>query len=164
MGVGATARAVRELAARTNRGVRSGQNWVQLAKFCVVGASGYVINLAVFAALVAAGLHYASAAVLSFGVAVTNNYIWNRIWTFRGARGHIGYQGIRFFIVAPVALAANEILLLLFVPAGSSTLAAQALAVALATPVNFVGNKIWSFSSRRAQGRRAATEGTLSEV
>jgi|SRR3954449_4703512 putative flippase GtrA len=164
MGVGATARAVRELAARTNRGVRSGQNWVQLAKFCVVGASGYVINLAVFAALVAAGLHYASAAVLSFGVAVTNNYIWNRIWTFRGARGHIGYQGIRFFIVALVALAVNEILLLLFVSAGSSTLAAQALAVALATPVNFVGNKIWSFSSRRAQGRRAATEGTLSEV
>src|SRR3954451_24357164 len=171
MGVGATARAVRELAARTNRGVRSGQNWVQLAKFCVVGASGYVINLAVFAALVAAGLHYASAAVLSFGVAVTNNYIWNRIWTFRGARGHIGYQGIRFFIVALVALAVNEILLillvsagsltlvalavneillLLFVSAGSSTLAAQALAVALATPVNFVGNKIWSFSSRRA--------------
>ena len=32
--------------------LRRRANWLQLAKFCVVGVSGYVVNLAVFAALV----------------------------------------------------------------------------------------------------------------
>jgi GtrA-like protein len=56
--------------------LRRPANWVQLAKFCLVGASGYVVNLAVFAALLhGAGLHYVPAAVCSFLVAVTNNYM-----------------------------------------------------------------------------------------
>ena len=41
---------------RARRGRRSAlrrpHNWVQLAKFCTVGATGYVVNLAVFALLV----------------------------------------------------------------------------------------------------------------
>ena len=32
--------------------LRRPANWFQLAKFCVVGASGYVVNLAVFATLI----------------------------------------------------------------------------------------------------------------
>ena len=49
-----------------------------------VGASGYVVNLVVYTALLnGAGLHYAAAATCSFLVAVTNNYLWNRLWTFR---------------------------------------------------------------------------------
>ena len=36
----------------------------------------------------------------SFLVAVTNNYVWNRLWTFRGERGHVAYQGMRFFVVS----------------------------------------------------------------
>ena len=33
---------------RVFRALRAPHNWVQLAKFCAVGASGYVINLAVY--------------------------------------------------------------------------------------------------------------------
>ncbi len=44
-------------------------------KFALVGASGYAVNLAVYAALLrGAGLHYLLAAACSFVVAVTNNY------------------------------------------------------------------------------------------
>jgi putative flippase GtrA len=121
---------------------------VQLAKFCVVGASGYVVNLAVFAVLVDAGLHYSVAAACSFLVAVTNNYTWNRLWTFRHQRGHVAYQGLRFLVVALVALAANELILAVLVASGLGKVVAQAIAIVLVTPINFIGNKLWSFRRR----------------
>jgi dolichol-phosphate mannosyltransferase len=126
-------------------------NWIQLAKFCAVGASGYVVNLAVYAALVhAAGVHYLLAAVCSFLVAVTNNYTWNRLWTFRHQRGHLIFQGMRFLTVSTVALAANLAFLSALVALGLPKVPAQALAIALVTPWNFVANKLWSFRRRRA--------------
>jgi putative flippase GtrA len=133
---------------RATRALRRPANWVQLAKFSTVGASGYVVNLAVYASLIEAGLHFNLAALCSFLVAVTNNYTWNRIWTFRGQRGHVAYQGLRFFVVAVAALAVNELLLTAFVAAGAGKIVAQAIAVALVMPINFVGNKLWSFRRR----------------
>jgi putative flippase GtrA len=131
------------------RALRAPHNWVQLAKFCVVGGSGYVINLAVYTALLKwAGLHYLGAAFVSFLVAVSNNYWWNRHWTFRGQRGHFAYQGARFVVVSSVALAANLVLLRLFVALGVGKVLAQAIAIVLVTPLNFVGNKLWSFRAR----------------
>jgi putative flippase GtrA len=133
---------------RARRALRAPHNWVQLAKFCVVGASGYAVNLAVFALLVDGGLHYSVAAACSFLVAVTNNYTWNRLWTFRGQRGHIAYQGLRFLVVALVALATNELILAALVVGGLGKVVAQAIAIILVTPINFVGNKLWSFRRR----------------
>jgi dolichol-phosphate mannosyltransferase len=128
------------------RALRAPHNWVQLAKFCIVGASGYVINLAVYTALLKwAGLHYLGAAFFSFLVAVSNNYWWNRHWTFRGQRGHFGYQGMRFVVVSAVALAANLGVLRLLVALGVGKVLAQAIAIVAVTPLNFVGNKLWSF-------------------
>jgi putative flippase GtrA len=134
---------------RAGAALRRPHNWVQLAKFCTVGASGYVINLAVFSALVlGAGWHHLLAATISFLVAVTNNYLWNRVWTFRGQRGHVAYQGIRFLIVAVCALAANLVLLDVLISLGLEKIPAQAIAIILVTPLNFVGNKLWSFRRR----------------
>ena len=129
--------------------LRRPANWWQLAKFCVVGASGYVVNLAVFAALVhGADMHYIAAAVCSFLVAVTNNYTWNRLWTFRHQRGHFAYQGLRFLVVSTIALAANLAFLAILVALGVSKIPAQAVAIALVTPWNFIANKLWSFRRR----------------
>ena len=133
---------------RATRALRRPANWVQLAKFSAVGASGYVVNLAVYAWLLEAGLHFNLAALCSFLVAVTNNYTWNRVWTFRGQRGHVAYQGLRFLVVAVAALAVNELLLTAFVAAGAGKIVAQAIAVVLVMPINFVGNKLWSFRRR----------------
>jgi len=131
------------------RALRAPHNWIQLAKFCVVGGSGYVINLAVYAALLKwAGLHYLGAAFVSFLVAVSNNYWWNRHWTFRGDRGHFAYQGMRFAVVSAVALAANLGLLRILVALGVGKVVGQAIAIVAVTPLNFVGNKLWSFRPR----------------
>jgi len=117
----------------------------------VVGASGYVVNLAVFATLIHwADLHYIPAAVCSFLVAVTNNYLWNRVWTFRHQRGHIAYQGLRFLVVSTIALAANLAFLATLVALGVPKIPAQAIAIALVTPWNFVANKLWSFRRQPA--------------
>ncbi|HEV8180193.1 MAG TPA: GtrA family protein [Gaiellaceae bacterium] len=126
--------------------LRSLRNWQQLGKFCAVGAVGYLINLAVYDGLLHEGLHYLLAATCSFLVAVTSNYTWNRIWTFREHRGHVGIQGMRFFVVSLVALGANLLILHLLVTYGGlDKLPAQAVAIVLVTPLNFVGNKLWSF-------------------
>jgi dolichol-phosphate mannosyltransferase len=135
--------------ARVRAGMRKRKNWEQLAKFCLVGATGYAVNLAVYAVLLdAVGLHYISAAVGSFLVAVTNNYLWNRLWTFRAQRGDVAYQGMRFFVVSTLALLANLAVLQLLVTVGLGEVVAQAIAIVLVTPVNFVGNKLWSFGPR----------------
>jgi putative flippase GtrA len=126
------------------------RNWQQLGKFCAVGAVGYLINLAVYDALLRHGLHYLLAATCSFLVAVTSNYVWNRIWTFREHRGHVGVQGMRFFLVSLAALGANLLVLhLLIASGGLGKLFAQAVAIVLVTPLNFVGNKLWSFRGRK---------------
>jgi putative flippase GtrA len=136
--------------ARVRAGLRKRKNWEQLVKFCFVGASGYAVNLWVFSLLVLVlGVHYIPAAICSFLVAVTNNYTWNRIWTFRDQRGHVAYQGMRFLIVSTVALVANLIVLEVLVRAGLTEIVAQAIAIVLVTPVNFIGNKLWSFGHRR---------------
>jgi dolichol-phosphate mannosyltransferase len=136
--------------ARVRAGMRKRKNWAQLAQFCVVGATGYAVNLAVFATLVQGfSFHYIPAAMASFLVAVTNNYLWNRLWTFRHQRGDVGAQGARFFIVSTLALVANLVILELLVSLTDRPVLAQAIAIVLVTPVNFVGNKLWSFGPRR---------------
>ena len=137
--------------ARTRGALARRENWMQLIRFCLVGASGYAVNLAVYTLLLkVAGVHYLLAATGSFLVAVTSNYTWNRLWTFRGQRGHVAYQGLRFLVVSTIALAANLVILQLLVDSFDvGKVLAQAIAIVLVTPVNFVGNKLWSFRHRR---------------
>ena len=111
-----------------------------------VGASGYAVNLVAFWVLAGQiDLHHIQAAIGAFCVAVTNNWIWNRHWTFQASDQHAGHQGARFLIVSLAGLAINLAVLELLVGAGLPELAAQALAVAVAMPVNFVANKLWTF-------------------
>jgi putative flippase GtrA len=120
---------------------------VQLLQFGLVGASGYVVNLAVFAIMIGPlNLHHIPAAIAAFGVAVMNNFWWNRHWTFDAKQGHAGFQAARFFTVSVLALFINLIALELLVRSGMSDLPAQAVAVAIAMPFNFIGNKLWTFA------------------
>ena len=134
---------------RIHHGTRKPANWFQLMRFGLVGSSGYVVNLAVFALLAGVlDIHHIAAAIGAFGVAVINNFWWNRHWTFDARDGHAGFQAARFFTVSVIGLGVNLVLLELFVSAVElPELPAQALAVALTLPVNFIGNKLWTFES-----------------
>jgi dolichol-phosphate mannosyltransferase len=136
-----------ETAKRIGRGTRSRENWMQFIQFGMVGASGYFVNLAVFAALTAGlDVHHIPAAVGAFCVAVTNNFWWNRHWTFDAKHGHAGFQAARFFTVSVLALGVNLIVLEALIRSDVPELASQAIAVAFAMPFNFIGNKLWTFA------------------
>jgi putative flippase GtrA len=134
---------------RLLHGMRRPANWLQLVRFGLVGALGFVINIAVYTLCVhALAIDYHVAAVAAWLVAVANNFVLNRHWTFdaRGGRAH--FQAMRFVTVSLVALGFSLLLLMAFVElAGMPKVAAQALAVAASMPLNFLGNKLWSFRS-----------------
>jgi dolichol-phosphate mannosyltransferase len=137
-----------ELAYRIGAAARRPASWLQLVRFGLVGGSGYLINLAVFAVLSEVlGVHHVAAAIGAFCVAVTNNFILNRHWTFRAGDGHAGFQAMRFFAVSIAALLINLVVLEALVSGTSlGNLPAQAIAVAIAMPFNFLGNKLWTFA------------------
>jgi putative flippase GtrA len=135
---------VTAIATRTVSALKRRHNWIQLAKFGIVGGLGYVLNLVVYALLLGLGAHMAAA--IAWIVAAANNYWWNRVWTFSHAKGDFTRQGLRFFAVSAAALVANQIWLLIFLDwFGLNKLLAQAISIALVVPLNFVGNKLWSF-------------------
>jgi dolichol-phosphate mannosyltransferase len=121
-------------------------DWAQLIRFCLVGTSGYLVNLAVFAVLVkVAGAHYVGAAIGAFCVAWTTNFLLNKHWTFRRHGLSTLQQGIRNLTVSLLALGFNLLLLHLLVSAGTAEIPAQAIAIVAVTPISFLLNRRWSF-------------------
>jgi putative flippase GtrA len=134
-------------AVRLAGAARSRDSWLQLLKFGVVGGSGYLINLGVFVFLSSnLGVVHDVAAVGAFCVAVTSNFLWNRYWTFGPGEGLAHMQAARFLAVSIACLVINLVVLDLLVGSGMGELAAQAIAVAVAMPFNFLGNKLWTFT------------------
>jgi putative flippase GtrA len=132
---------------RVRHGVRQTENWLQLIRFVTVGASGYVVNLGVFAACVhLLGINYKISAVIAFVVSVFNNFWLNRHWTFDAKHQHPVFQAARFFAISLLTFAFTYVLLIVLVDsAGLSKVPAQAIAIAAGTPLSFLGQKLWSF-------------------
>ena len=135
--------------ARLIHGMRRSANWLQLVRFGLVGGLGFVVNLAVYTLFVhQVGLEYRVASVVAWIVAVANNFFWNRHWTFDARGGVAHHQAVRFLLVSVVTEAISLLLLTVLVEAGGlSKVPAQAVAVAAATPLSFLGNKLWSFKA-----------------
>ncbi len=132
---------------RVRDGLRRTHNWIQLIRFGIVGGTGYFVNLAVFAlCLHVIGVDYRISAVIAWVVSVLNNFWLNRHWTFRVKQAHPVRQGIRFFTVSLLVFGFTYLVLIGLVGgAGMTKVLAQAIAVAAGTPLNFVGQKLWSF-------------------
>jgi putative flippase GtrA len=139
---------------RLLHGLRRPANWLQLIRFGLVGASGFIVNVGIYALCVHPfAIDYRIAFVLAWLVAVSNNFLLNRHWTFRATGASMRFQAVRFFFVSVFAAAFGFLLLTLFVEdAGMAKVPAEALAVAASTPLNFLGNKLWSFSNAARRG------------
>jgi putative flippase GtrA len=131
---------------RVKHGVRHTRNWKQLGRFAAVGLTGYIVNLGAFAICVhLLAIDYHLSAVIAFAVSVTNNFWWNRHWTFAAKQDHAGHQALKFFAVSLVAFGFTYVVLVALVDAGLMKVAAQAIAIAAGTPLSFIGQKLWSF-------------------
>lgn len=76
-------------------------------KFSVVGAAGSVVDFGIFN-LLASLLHVPAvlASIVSFSLAVVNNFIWNRLWTYPETREiPIAKQLTQFTAVSVAGLA-----------------------------------------------------------
>ena len=121
----------------------------QLVRYVVVAGLGYCFAVGVYALELAIGVpEYPAVA----GVFVLNgrfNFVGVRLWAFppSGQKAHRDLG--RFAVVAGGSLIINYTsFYLLFSVAGLPALLAQALAIAIAAPLGFVANRLWSFASR----------------
>jgi putative flippase GtrA len=133
---------------RVRLGIRKGKNWMQLVRFGAVGASGYAVNLISFAILVhLLGVTYWVASPIAYLLGTANNFYWNRRWTFSHAReAHPVHQAWKFFAVSLLSFGVNYgVLITLVKTTGMEQVLAQAIANAVGMPVNFLGQKLWSF-------------------
>lgn len=123
----------------------------QPARFLVVGAVGYGINIGVFALLVGAGVTYVLASVVSYVVSNALMYLGNRYFTFR--LGHEGFWPAygRYLLVGFAVVAMNAAVLTALVEGlGLDETLAQALSLLAVTPAAYVMFKRWTFRIRPA--------------
>ena len=131
----------------------------QFIKFCVIGFTSMIIDVSIAKRLTyGMGLHWILAQTISFAVAVTNGFIWNTLWTFRGmgsAKRHEQY--LKFVAVNVVGLLLNvgimKTVFLCFTgrlinqgnPDELHWNIAKGIAVVLVAVWNFSANKLWTF-------------------
>jgi putative flippase GtrA len=134
--------------ARVQIVVTQRRNLLQFARFLGVGAVGYVVNLAAFGtAAHAVGIDFRAAAVASFAVALLTTFVLNRHFTFAAGHGPALGQFGRYTLVNLAGFATNLLVLVLLVSvAGVMKLPAEAVAAAVAAPVNFIGGRVWAFA------------------
>jgi putative flippase GtrA len=157
--------------------VRHRSNWVQLTKFVIVGASGFVVNLAVILLLVGTfgqgngevmslGVHdfhvreYHVYSMIAFAVANVSNYLLNRMWTFESRETNPWREYLPFLAIGLLAQAAVLVILTVLVhPAGfdMDVRVAQAIAIVIVTPLSYIGNKLWTFGSVRNRPQDGAS-------
>ena len=123
----------------------------QPARFLVVGAGGYVVNLGIFAGLHTTGLSYVLNSIVSYFFANALMYVGNRYFTFR--LGHDGFWSayLRYVIVGAVVAGLNAgILAALVQGTGIDSRIGVAISLLVITPVAFVLFKRWTFRIKSA--------------
>jgi len=123
-----------------------------LIKFLIVGASGVVVNLIIYSVLIYFNINYILAASLAFIFAVTNNFFWNFIWTFKGEAVHksVKRKYFEFFAISLFNFFINISLLRIMVEAFYvDKILAQIIAIAITSLLNFTGNYLFTFKNKK---------------
>ena len=115
--------------------------------FVAVGAAGFVVQLASLHALVSyAGVHYLVATALAVEAAILHNFVWHSRWTWRDRPPQAGVDArlwrlVRFNGLSALSSVVGNVAFtaVLVDTLGVPIVAANAIAVALVSAVNFAG-------------------------
>ncbi|KAB1650469.1 GtrA family protein [Pseudoclavibacter endophyticus] len=141
----------------------------QLGKFGLVGGVGFVIDISLYNVLVLTVLAPASIAVgpllaktVSTLVAITTNWIGNRLWTFRQhrRRGDSAREGAEFFAVSLAGLVIGLVPLWVshYLLGWNSLLAdniANVIGLGIGSIFRFALYRFWVFSPSRRRSRES---------
>jgi len=119
----------------------------EMLRFLIVGGCGYLLAVLFYAGELKVGLSPYAAVPPMFIANGLFNFILNRHWSFPRSGRAVHDELGRFAVVATVSLVVNyTTLFLLYDVGGLPAVPAQALAILVATPVGFLGNKFFSFA------------------
>lgn len=132
--------------AERSRAAESPSHATQLLRFLIVGACGYALAMAVYSGEIAAGMSAYASVPAAFILNGLFNFALNRAWTFPPSGRPLRSELTRFWIIGAGSMVVNYAALYVFHDlAGVAAIPAQAMAIVIATPVGFLGNKLWSF-------------------
>ena len=120
---------------------------VKFLKFCLVGFSGMVVDFGTtwLCKEKFEWNKYLSNS-LGFVLAATNNYIWNRLWTFQSTSTEIPVEYGKLFLIAAIGLGINNLVVyLLHGKLKLNFYLAKIIAVAVVTIWNFAMNYLFTF-------------------
>ncbi len=121
-------------------------------KYCVVGVVGTAIDLLTvyFLAVHYAIMHPIAAATVGFFLAVTNNFILNKTWTFGNQSKNYRKLWIKFLLVSLVGLVLTWMFMFVFYELrGIDPVLAKAITSVIVLSWNFFANKYWTFKGQK---------------
>ncbi len=126
-------------------------------KFCVIGASGVVVNLGIFSLLLSLGVNKFLASPIAIQCSIITNFIGNNYWTFSGRNlvGPVHARGLRFNVVSILSLGISYLTFVLLSRTFPTVMPQlhQLAGIIPATLVNYFLNSYWTFRDRTRTGR-----------
>ncbi len=121
----------------------------QFVKFCLVGGSGVVVNMALVYALHEwLRLALLLASPIAVEASILNNFFWNNLWTFRAGRAELSRLA-KFNLISLGGMAITTgILTFLVSHYGVYWPIANLIAIGVATIWNFVLNFAWTWGAQ----------------
>lgn len=120
---------------------------LKFLKFCAVGFSGMVVDFgATWLCKEKFGWNKYLSNSIGFILAATNNYIWNRLWTFQSTNTNIPVEYGKFFLISIIGLGINNLVVyLLHSKLKLNFYLAKIFAIGVVTVWNFVMNYLFTF-------------------
>jgi putative flippase GtrA len=122
----------------------------KVVKFGSVGALGSITNLSIFTALTFLNTHYNLASIIAFLVALTQNYILNKKWTFKDHNPQTKQKFFKYFVLNFLSFLINLLVLNLIVlnfgQDNMTKIIGQVLGIGVAMGLNFTGSYLVIFA------------------